>query len=913
MIELDAERRKLLRALNGTMVDNETIDLDEVRARAVGIAQFVSRGLGPVDIQWVVDKVLELHSVELKIGIGVINKSTFQPWIEARKESVPRGRWDAYEELLLRREWSPRVVDKLDAQTDQIVDLMGDPTKGGEWARRGLAIGEVQSGKTATYIGVLNKAIDYGYKLIVIIGGHTEDLRRQTQRRVDTDLTGLDSLFMSENIAQEATIRVGVGQINETLQANVLTTARSDFNAASKRAGVVAFGDTPSVFVIKKNARVLANLAAYLKRQAPLGQHTLPLVVIDDEADWASINTKSEDEVAAVNKGIRHLLSASSRNSYMGITATPFANVLIDDEVEDDLFPRDYIQSLESPSNYQGIETYLGGGPGAANHRSIITDVSDCLEILPFSHKRTRPVDALPESMMEALSAFYVGAAIRLTREDGPRPAAMMINVSRFNDVQAKIASLTEIAVSDINAAVLAEFALPENRAESISTGRLRRMFEREYSQSGVTWSEVRPHVVAVAEGIRVELVNGLTMAARNKRLSDMSRDARFQESLRPTVFIGGDVLARGLTLDGLQVSYYVRRAGAADTLLQMGRWFGYRPRYEDLVRIWIDDDVVNLFKYVAELSADLRASLREMNALELTPKDFGLKMRRHPESFMITAANKQKHGVAFEGLISIHGATFESHVLSSHAEDRARNLEAVKKFAGEVHALGPAENPQLRSGNHQLWRSVPADRIECLFTEFRGYDHEPFFGRATAGQGSAQLAAYLADAKNGDSWDVAFVSGSGRNTSLGPITVKSSVRDSIAWEHGAKVLRMGNRRVAAGSDLKNVLTTERVRVLEQESPEQAKLTEGMIARNALERPVILVFAITTSRSTVPEEQILDDEPLVALKVAFPGLTAEEELVELEQGHGARFIVNKVFARINFGMPTTEDDDEVEE
>lgn len=911
MIELDGEKRKLLRALNGTMVDDETIDLEEVRNRAFGMAPYVSRGLADVDIQAVVDRVLELHAVELKIGVGVINKATFEPWIEARKVSVAGNRWDAYEELLLRREWSPRVVDKLDDQTDRIVELMGDPMKGGEWARRGLAIGEVQSGKTATYIGVLNKAIDYGYKLIVIIGGHTEDLRRQTQRRVDTDLTGLDSLFMSENIAQEATIRVGVGQINETLQTNVLTTSRSDFNAASKRAGVVAFGDTPTVFVVKKNAKVLANLAAYLKRQAHQGQHTLPLVVIDDEADWASINTKSEEDAAAVNKGIRHLLSASSRNSYLGITATPFANILIDDEVEDDLFPRDYIQSLESPSNYQGIETYLGNGIGAANHPSIITDVADCLAILPFTHKRSQLLETLPESMLEALSAFYVGTAIRRTRENELRPAAMMINVSRFNDVQSKVAGLLGRTVGEINDAVLAEFALSENRSESVATGRLRRAFEREYSQSGVEWLEVRKQIITVAKDIRVELVNGLTVGARNKRLSGMSRDARLQESLQPTVFVGGDVLARGLTLDGLQVSYYVRKAGAADTLLQMGRWFGYRPGYEDLVRIWMDDDVVNLFKYVADLSADLRGSLREMNALDLTPKAFGLKMRRHPESFMITAANKQKHGVAFEGLISIHGSTFESHVLSAAAPDRIRNLEAVRKFASNVHELDVAENPQLRAGRHQVWRSVPAQLVEDLFVDFRGYDHEPFFGRATGGQG-AQLAAYLAEAKNGEFWDVAFVSGNGVPTVIGPITVDSSIRDRLDWDRGANIFRLGNRRVAAGSDFKNVLTREQIRILESELPEGRKISEGSIARVALQRPVILIFAITSSSPKL-ETPITPDEPLVAVMVAFPGLTTEEELAELDQDRGARFIVNKVFARINFGLPLSEEEDEVDE
>jgi hypothetical protein len=912
IVSNNADKKMLLDMLNGVILNDEAISFDSLDETARGLAAVVAKGLTSVDIDDVVRQITELRKVVLDIGDGVVDGKTFTEWLKARKLQTEARRWEAYRGLLVNREWSPNVIAQLDLQTDKIVELMGDPLKAGDWNRRGLAIGEVQSGKTATYVGLLNKAIDYGYKIIIIIGGHTEDLRRQTQRRIDTDLTGIDSSYILDNVSEkDRRMRVGVGK-NTMFQTNVLTTTRTDFRAANKNAGVVALGgdNAPTVFVVKKNAKVLSNLTAYLTGQAQNGKLSDPLVVIDDEADWASVNTKSEVDVAAVNNAIRELLAASRRNTYLGITATPFANILINDELEKDLFPRDYIQALESPSNYHGIETFFGSTD--AQDSPIRTEVNDCLAILPFNHKRTLEVDSLPESMLDSVAAFFLGTGIRRVRNGEARPASMMINVSRFNDVQERVAQLVEDSVHDMSTAILAEFGLPEGSAvDSAEVARLRRVFINEY-QDTETWDVVRRELLNVAAEVRVELVNSKTMSRRNKRMNEMSRDERDREDLQPKIFVGGDVLARGLTLEGLQISYFVRRAGAADTLLQMGRWFGYRPGYGDLVRVWMDADVVDLFRYVAEVSGDLRSSLKQMNALDMTPSQFGLKMRRHPEAFLITAANKQKHGEEISGDVSIHGLKFESFELSSASADRARNFSAAKDLAASITAIGaPAEDRR----NKNVWTEVPAELVHRFFTRFRGHDKETFFGSASASNRQAQLSVYLPEALNGNHWDVGFVSGSGDPVTLSEfLSIDSSVRNRMKPSVSGSLVALGNRRVAAGNDLKNSLPTEDVALLESALEEGGKLSEPLLIRELVDRPLLLVFALTTSPDSKepPAIDVSAADPFIAVLVAFPALDLDAEIAALTK-KPARFIANTVFVRARLGLPVEEDENEDEE
>jgi hypothetical protein len=920
-LAISTQKKMLIDILIGMFVNDETIELNVLETRARQFAPLVAPALSNKDIDDVIARVTELIDIIIIIGPSVVDPDTLTEWLAERRDTTDTKRWNAYRQLLVNREWSPNVIRKLDELTDTVVERMGDPKMQGEWARRGLVIGEVQSGKTATYLGILNKAIDYGYKIIVVIGGHTEELRRQTQQRLDKDMTGVDSVYIADNIdSRYANMRIGVGKIDSTIQSNILTTMRSDFSAASKNAGVVALeGDTPTIFVVKKNAKVLANLANYLVGQAHKGKLNAPLVVLDDEADWASVNTKTEEDAAAVNSVIRRLLATSNRSSYLAITATPFANVLIDDSVDEDLFPRDFIQALESPSNYTGVESYFGRETAPETPKRIRTDVQDCLDVLPFSHKRTAELEELPHSMMKAVSAFLVGTAIRRVRDGETRPASMMINVSRFNDVQQNVTAEVKHFVDEVSRAVLAEYALPENELADgqSSTSVLREVFEEEYSGTA-SWDILRPHLLEIAAEITVVLVNSGTMGPRNKRLSEMSREDRDAESRLPTIFVGGDVLARGLTLDGLQVSYFVRRAAAADTLLQMGRWFGYRPGYEDLVRVWIDSAVVDLFKYVADVSDDLRGSLRSMNSLKMTPQEFGLKMRRHPEAFLITAANKQKNALQIEGEVDINGASFESYVLSAASDDLDRNLKAGVDLVETLKILGsPADDR-----GSLVWEDVPAEVVVRFFAQFRGHDTETFFGR-TAKSDKAQLSGHLADAVNAESWDVGFVSGSGdQSSALGlPGDPKTSLRAGVEATSGMS-LRFGNRRVAAGSDLKNAMNQDVIRKLEADLGVGERLSEPTIIRHALERPLLLVYSVITQTfmeakaeqehgAAVKDDKrpkIRADEPLIAVVVAFPVSSDAEERAGSKKGRVSRFVANTVYARMNLNMPTAEEE-----
>ncbi|WP_181067915.1 MULTISPECIES: Z1 domain-containing protein [unclassified Rathayibacter] len=927
-IAVEKDKKKLLDMLTSLLVNDSSIQLDDLETKARLFAPIVGPDLQAGDVDAVIARVTELQQVTLDLGPVVFDPKTFKEWLEERKKTTETKRWNAYQQLLVNREWSPTVVRKLDEQTDIILERMGDPKAGGEWARRGLVIGEVQSGKTATYLGILNKAIDYGYKIIVVIGGHTEDLRRQTQQRLDKDMTGVDSVYIADNIdSRYENMRIGVGAIDGSIQSNILTTTRSDFSAASKNAGVVALGgDTPTIFVVKKNARVLANLANYLVGQANQGKLTAPLIVVDDEADWASVNTKTEDDAAAVNRVVRRLLATSSRSSYLGITATPFANVLIDDSVEEDLFPRDFIQALESPSNYTGVEAYFGRDTKGSDPR-IRTDVQDCLEVLPFTHKRTAQIDELPGTLVQAISAFLVGTAIRRRRDGSVQPASMMINVSRFNDVQSNVTAEVQHFVDDVRRAVLAEYAMPEDEVGDTTTAAsiLKETFDGEFADEA-SWAELRPLLLQIVEEVSVVLVNSGTMGPRNKRLSEMSREDREAESRLPTIFVGGDVLARGLTLEGLQISYFVRKAAAADTLLQMGRWFGYRPGYEDLVRVWIDSTVVDLFKYVADVSDDLRGSLRLMNSLKMTPQQFGLKMRRHPEAFLITAANKQKHAAQIEGEVDIDGASFESHVLSIDSSDRRRNLDAAKDLVSALQEGAGEEPDETRSS--MVWSNVPSEVIARFFSRFRGHDSETFFGQTSKSGGKAQLAAHLADAVNSETWDVGFVEGQSKTKTevLGLSTPLSpSIRNNLEAGSG-KSVRFGNRRVAAGADLRNAMKKDRVLELERDlergtAGKRRRLSDQDVIRGALERPLLLVFTVineTESGAAAREQhdavaarddelQFTAQDPLIAVVVAFPVSQDDAERAGSKKNRVARFVANTVFARLNLGLPDKDE------
>lgn len=900
--------------LTATLLARDSIELGELQMLAKSLAPLVPQEVTAGDIDTVIDLLMESQTVTLADGVSVIDRSTFTPWVEQRKGDTLHRRSDAYTQLLVDKGWSSKVIDKLGEQTDRIMDLVGDPTAPGAWSRRGLAIGEVQSGKTATYIGLLAKAIDYGYRVIIVIGGHTEDLRRQTQSRLDSDLVGQDSSYTNDNIVSTDVGHIGVGLLDKTLPSKISleTTTEQDFNRARSRGGKGAFGEGghPALFVVKKNATVLKNLARYLAQVIPKAAGQAPLLLIDDESDWASINTKSEEDITAVNSAIRDLLSASNRNSYLGITATPFANIFINDEAEEDLFPRDYIQVLESPSNYQGVSQYFVDSTSGA----LIEDVEDTLTTIPYSHKSGHRVRQLPDSIRRGVAAFYLGTALRRLRDGEERPASMLINVSRFKGVQRQVHNLVGEFIDELSQTIRGEFGMPEGGPQSERAQLLVAVFQEIYPDVDSPWSDVRRQLVSVAEEMRTQLVNGDTKKERDRFLRVTPPRVRKADALVPTIYVGGDVLARGLTLEGLQVSYYSRRAGAADTLLQMGRWFGYRPGYEDLVRLWIDSETSELFRWTADLSKELRESLAAMNAKELTPKYFGLKMKRHPEGFQIASARKLKGAVDHEGeKIGINGRVWESHALPSDDRSRAGNLKAL----ADLYERLPAEAETTSSGQ-RVWRDVESSLVHDLLTAFRGHRYDQPFGGD--GLGESLLVRNFSDIKNNDLWDVAFVSGNGATSEVqGLPALKTSIRNNLVEERAESRIEFANRRVASGADLRTTVREEvRARLVADNNG--APLNDRELARKALTNPTLLLYTITASGGQSHDPDPADGpgrsavvanpaHPIAAVVVVTPQLTIEEEQQEIEEGRGARWKINSVYAREILGMSTTPEED----
>lgn len=946
---LEDEFRK---QLSGTLASHDNPDLTKLNEFALQLNELratMKMSIPANRVVRIATEVAEAYKGKLDIGTTVRNESTFEPWLDDRKRDVELKRGDAYNQLLIDRGLGKGVVRSLSRQTDTIVELMGDPKDETSWQRKGLVIGEVQSGKTATYIGVLNKALDLGYQIVIVIGGHTEDLRRQTQERLDSDLIGFDTSYLSETAAKHNDTKIGIGKINADSGTTALTSARFDFNLKTAQSTTVNLATgNPTVFVVKKNSTVLKSLARYIRSTAPDGQHSVPIAVIDDESDWASVNTSAKDkERTAVNKAIIDLLSVSRRSSYMGITATPFANVLIaDDEEAKDLFPGDYIMALESPSSYRGVDFYFSEDGGRTPN--VISKVNDFHAMLPQKHKKDAPVHRLAPSLEEAILTFYLATAVRYQREGAQPPSSMMVNVSRFNNVQEKFSTLIQHYIDQVNEELFSSAAYfsGEDERPTRIVRRLSEISAAHFPGLDIKVESLGYELQRVAEDVHTELVNGLTMKERNDRLSGFSRKRLAEWKKRPVIFVGGNVLARGLTLDGLVVSYFTRKAGAADTLLQMGRWFGHRPGYDDLTRVWMDAEVVDHFSYVAGVSQDLRSSVAEMRDLNLTPKEFGLKIRLHPESsFLITAANKQRAGVKHDspGVFSYRGKAFETHTLPGNQEATERNRSAVARF---VDALTTQVKNEPEGSDHSrnlYWRNVPHELVQEFLSGFtlnRNLPTSKVFGIGDL------LPGGIAAVGQRYGWTVGLMSG------RGPAKVeflreagfdfadgmRVSYRNNVKMTEDGRDIKLSQRRLAtAGSISSSLSGDERADAIksrnelkskQDDDSNDADLTQAEVLRHGLRGPMLLIYTIAADPELAADEnEVVEDEiaegrqrlvqlrEAPALVLATPGLSKQETLEDFESNgtkFGVKYVVNSVFARYELGLDAWSDEDEDE-
>ena len=693
-------------------------------------------------------------------GTGLASVENY-PWLEDYRSKITWTNWNAYKSFLLYEGWPHSSLQSLGQDTDEILDRCGNPMDDNEWKVRGLVMGDVQSGKTANYAGLINKAVDAGYRYIVVLTGVIEQLRAQTQERLDLTFVGLSS----QNQDNDASELSGVGRYKQP-DVTRLTRVSSDFNQAlvegwiGLNAGVFYKPTHPFLIVTKKNKNNLVNIQRFLKQVLQGKSHfSSPLLLIDDEADNASVNVNSEDNPATINREIRSVLLLFERYSYVAYTATPFANIFIKPDLQaefPDLFPSDFIYGIRPPSNYVGPHNVFGDDSESGDgYASQLVSIDDAAQIFPSKHSSSLTINVLPESLISAVDVFLVSCAIRDLRKEKLQHRTMLVNVSRFVRVQEEVRTRIERVVAD-RQLVIEQYGSSERFWSSGGeiAASIRTAWEEHYSDSGISWEAVRSQLA--------ESVGRLKVVCVNQRSLQPLAYSRFpgKNGLR-VIAVGGQALSRGLTLEGLCVSYFYRDSKAYDTLLQMGRWFGYRKGYEDLFRIWIDPQVNKWFEFIADVVKELRIDLHRMSLARSAPKDFGIRVRDHPDTLMITAANKMRAAQEITVRESFSGRLIETAYLSPDVHDNELNIDEINKFLG---GLEHSSNLDSQSLTWKIDHRRLADLLSKLVFPLKNIEFIPL------GEGlEAPMVDFIRRAPDPslETWLLAFPQGSSENQSV--------------------------------------------------------------------------------------------------------------------------------------------------
>jgi len=725
----------------------------EVADRAIQ-AQKLFDPAADIDLDELAAELRHLFSVTAEVGTILEDPTDHIPWYPARRASIKWRFWNRYV-TFLERDFGmpPAVVTNLDDLTSMVLERLEDPSRDGRWDRRGMVVGSVQSGKTANYTGLICKAVDAGYKLVIVLAGIHSNLRAQTQLRIDEGVLGFDT---QKNRRLNADNRwIGVGKLpGERLVVHSLTSSaeNGDFNRGmADQVGVMLGGD-PVVLVIKKNSPLLGNLLKWVlhvhgDEDAVTGRRIVrkvPLLLIDDEADNASINTKAKpgsdaDTVTAINGGIRLLLDSFEKSAYVGYTATPFANIFINPDVESpvhglDLFPRNFIINVKPPSNYVGPSKVFGlsgdpdAGISAADGLPIIEEIDDFAAAFPPKHKKDHEPSSLPGTLQKAIRCFVLTCAARRVRGQGNKHNSMLIHVTRFVNVQERVVELVRQELGGLKKRI--EFG--DGKRRPTVRDELRELWNTDYEpkfvamaeDSGppISWSDIDRELHDAAAKITVMPINGYAKEALDYR--------EHEDDGLSVIAVGGDKLSRGLTLEGLSISYFLRTTRMYDTLMQMGRWFGYRPGYLDLCRLFTTRQLRSWYRHIALAEVELRREFDYMVDAGLTPENYGLRVRTHPAGMIVTALNKMSHGRTLE--LSWAGVLSQTTQLPKDADRVGANALSTEKLLLKV------DEPAARAGREtRVWRNVG-------FEDVAKYVEDLQFPPAAARASGEQLAAFI-------------------------------------------------------------------------------------------------------------------------------------------------------------------------
>ncbi|MBJ86179.1 MAG: hypothetical protein CMJ11_06295 [Pelagibacterales bacterium] len=722
----------------------------------VGIYNISSEGLENIA------KYIEAtYVIEQNTGNAVVEKN-HKEWLKSFKTDSKNEfyYWDRLRSFLLKGdEITPGVVSTLDEDTDKIIDLVGNPNIDGIWPRTGMVLGSVQSGKTLNYSAVIAKAADVGYKVIVLLAGITNSLRSQTQQRIDCYFVGRDTSSLG------AERRKCVGNINNKRVPITLTNVKDDFslNKANINTSLSSIKE-PIIFVVKKNTNTLKNLVTFFNNDEMEVRRRSSLLVIDDEADNASINTKKDNsETTRINEGIRDILMCFSKSSYLGYTATPFANIFIDPDsyIEgkgNDLFPKDYIYALDPPNNYIGPQQIFGE-ERLATHKDHLVEIDDYQDIIPMEHKNREPLKGIPPSLEEAVRSFIITRAIFILKGKENKNCTMMINVSRFNFMQEEVHNYVYPYLQELKKALQVNSGLENSEQDHYIIKSFYDLFNDKFSltRGGIKKNIVEENRIITWDNIKNKLfdaVSTIEVQTVNMRSSPLKYPDDKKEMGLHVIAIGGIALSRGLTLEGLTVSYVLRNSSAFDIVMQMGRWFGYRDGYGEFCKLYLPEKSINYYTDITADVIELVDSIKDMSEQKRTPKDFGLKVRDHPGVLRITAANKMRTSRKINFALDFSGQRIQVDKIINTQKTNDNNRNTIKAFISKIGNKYITQD--IDNKKPYFWTDVSIKDVLSLIDDFIYAPGNVHFREFRSEGNKSTIYEYIYDRKEElKNWDI--------------------------------------------------------------------------------------------------------------------------------------------------------------
>jgi Z1 domain len=900
------------------------------------LAVMMDEDFALVDRDSLLDELIRRSSRTVGENATLSSGEDHIPWLNAERKN-DWTYWRRYSEYMETRiPWT--ALDALDVATDEVLSQLEDPTREKAWDRRGLVVGHVQSGKTGHYTGLICKAADSGYKIIIVLAGLHNNLRAQTQIRLDEGFLGFATIADADELPA-----VGVGLIDKdtSIRPNAATNRsdKGDFNTAIAAKMNISPEQRPWLFVVKKNKTVLERLLHWIRNR--VANHVdpatgrklvtnLPLLVIDDESDHGSVDTGEdvvdefgnpdlEHQPKTINRLIRSILHHFSRKAYVGYTATPFANIFIHDrgvtqEHGPDLFPAAFITNLAAPSNYIGPGRVFGSASSAPEDlplvRRLLEDdfqpwisskTTSSPNIKPHRnghHPRWKGEDRVPDSLAEAIRSFVYACSVRKLRGQGSKHSSMLIHVTRFTSVQCAVVNQVSEYLRDlkgryargIDLADLEAFMREEYETEFLlAMRRIRSALVEGETLKDFGWSDVRAVLPDVLSDIRVREINGTAKDALDYAENDST-------GLK-VIAIGGDKLARGLTLEGLCTSYFLRTARMYDTLMQMGRWFGYRDGYLDVCRLYTSEEMVEWFGHIADAAEELRQEFDNMVAAGATPKQFGLRVKSH-SILTVTSRAKMRNARAMQ--LTYSGNLLQTIVFPNRKDEITANFRATDRL---IEALGQSLElnqqhyvPDGQKWNGNLWRDVSALNVISFLREYRTH---PASFRIM----SPLIADFIEEmTKDGEltNWTVALIGKDqpGDERSVGGISVKMLDRKRTvehADRYSIKTLisprdqTIDLTQAEWNSALALSRKTWRNDTDRNEGKEPPSEPRGPQIRDILgkgdsdagvphrrDRGLLMLYLLDPAGAEVPE--LMDANPVVAWAISFPSSTSERRV-----------------------------------